>query len=104
MVDDTDGDGVLINEEATGAYRTVFLALTTSGGATPQEALALDRMPVDGSEGQLNYERTFSASAVPDGLLEHFSSGHVVQHGIDAKPTRQRWPRLSRKVKRGQEP
>jgi hypothetical protein len=45
MVDDTDGDGVLTNEDATGEYGTVFLALTTSGGATPQDGLAVDRMP-----------------------------------------------------------
>jgi hypothetical protein len=81
---DTDGDGVLTNEEATGEYGTVFLALTTSGGATPQDGLAVDRMPVADSEGRLDYERTFSANVVPDGLLEHLSSVHVVQHGIDA--------------------
>jgi hypothetical protein len=80
---DTDGDGVLTNEEATGEYGTVFLALTTSGGATPQDGLAVDRMPVADSQGRLNYERAFSAKMVPDGLLEHLSSLHVVQHGID---------------------
>ena len=80
---DTDGDGVLTNEEATGEYGTVFLALTTSGGATPEDGLDVDRMPVADSKGRLNYERTFSAELVPDGLLEHLSSLHVVQHGID---------------------
>ena len=80
---DTDGDGALTNEEATGEYGTVFFALTTSGGATPQDGLAVDRMPVADSQGRLNYERTFSADTVPDGLLEHLSSLHVVQHGID---------------------
>ena len=40
-------------------------------------------MPVADSEGRLDYERTFSAKAVPDGLLEHLSSVHIVQHGID---------------------
>ena len=81
---DTDGDGVLTNEEATGEYGTVFLALTTSGGATPQDGLDVDRMPVADSKGRINYERTFPAKMVPDGLLEHLSSLHVVQHGIDA--------------------
>src|SRR5512132_3301547 len=80
---DTDGDGVLTNEEAAGEYGTVFLALTTSGGVTPQDGLAVDRMPVADSKGRVNYERTFSAKMVPDGLLEHLSSLHVVQHGID---------------------
>src|SRR5215203_7340932 len=81
---DKDGDGVLTNEEATGEYGTVFLALTTEGGATPQDGLDVKRMPVADSEGSLDYERTFSAKAVPDGLVEHLSSLHVVQHGIDA--------------------
>ena len=81
---DTDGDGVLTNEEATGEYGTVFLALTTQGGATPQDGLDVKRMPVADSKGRVNYERTFSAKTVPDGLLEHLSSLHVVQHGIDA--------------------
>jgi hypothetical protein len=81
---DKDGDGVLTNEEATGEYGTVFLALTTSGGATPQDGLAVDRMPVADSGGRLDYERTFTAETVPEGMLEHLSSLHVVQHGIDA--------------------
>jgi len=80
---DTDGDGVLTNEEAAGEYGTVFLALTTTGGATPQDGLDVKRMPVADSKGRVNYERTFSAKIVPDGLVEHLSSLHVVQHGID---------------------
>ena len=50
---DTDGDGVLTNEEATGEYGTVFLALTTSGGATPQDGLDVKRMPVADSRAVL---------------------------------------------------
>jgi hypothetical protein len=80
---DTDGDGVLINEEATGEYGAIFLALTTRGGATPQDGLDVSRMPVADSKGRLNYERTFPAKMVPAGLREHLSSLHVVQHGID---------------------
>jgi hypothetical protein len=80
---DTDGDGVLTNEEATGEYGKIFLALTTRGGATPQDGLDVARMPVADSNGRLNYERTFTAKMVPDGLIEHLSSVHVVQHGID---------------------
>jgi hypothetical protein len=80
---DTDGDGVLTNEEATGEYGTIFLALTTRGGATPQDGLDVSRMPVADSRGSLDYDRTFPARMVPDGLLEHLSSVHIVQHGID---------------------
>ncbi|HMI33124.1 MAG TPA: hypothetical protein VK499_03260 [Propionibacteriaceae bacterium] len=84
LKNDTDGDGVLTNEEATGEYGAIFLALTTGGNGTPQDGLDVDRMPVADSRGRLNYERTFPAQMVPDGLLEHLSSLHVVQHGIDA--------------------
>jgi hypothetical protein len=81
---DTDGDGVLTNEEGTGEYGTIFFALTTRGGSTPQDALDATRMPVADSSGRIDYERTFPSEMVPDGLLEHLSSLHVVQHGIDA--------------------
>jgi hypothetical protein len=83
LKNDTNGDGVLTNEEATGEYGAIFLALTTRGGATPQDGLDANRMPVADSKGRLNYERTFPAKMVPDRLLEHLSSLHVVQHGID---------------------
>jgi hypothetical protein len=81
---DTDGDGYLTNEEATGEYGTIFLALTTRGGGTPLDGLAVDRMPVADSKGRLDYQRTFPAAMVPDGLITHLAEVHVVQHGIDA--------------------
>jgi hypothetical protein len=80
---DTDGDGVLTNEEASGEYGTIFMALTTRGGATPQDGLDVSRMPTADKQGRLDYERTFSAKAVPDGLIKNLASLHVVQHGID---------------------
>ena len=80
---DTDGDGVLTNEEASGEYGIIFMALTTRGGATPQDGLDVARMPVADKKGDLDYERTFSAKEVPDGLIDNLASLHVVQHGID---------------------
>jgi hypothetical protein len=80
---DTDGDGILTNEEGMGEYGLIFLPLTTRGSATPKDAMAADRMPVADSKGRLNYERTFPAAMLPDGLLDNLSSMHVVQHGID---------------------
>jgi len=80
---DSDGDGVLTNEEATGEYGTVFFALTTKGGATAKDGLDVARMPVADAKGRLTYERTFSADEVPEGLIEHLASVHIVQHGID---------------------
>jgi len=80
---DKDGDGVLTNEEGMGEYGAIFFPLTTKGSATPQDALAADRMPVADAQGRISYERTFPADMVPEGLLEHLSELHVVQHGID---------------------
>jgi hypothetical protein len=60
--------------------------LTTKGGATatPKDALDAKRMPVADAKGTIDYERTFPADMVPDGLIEHLSTMHVVQHGMDA--------------------
>jgi hypothetical protein len=74
----------LTNEEASGEYGTIFLALTTSGDGSPESGLALDRMPVADSSGNITYKRTFAADQVPDELLTNLSHVHVVQHGIDA--------------------
>jgi hypothetical protein len=83
LENDKDGDGYLSNEEATGEYGTIFLSLTTSGDASADSGLALDRMPVADSSGNLDYERTFDADDVPADLLANLAEVHVVQHGID---------------------
>jgi hypothetical protein len=83
LKDDKNGDGILTNEEAMGEYGTIFFSLTTRGDSSAKSALAVDRMPVADSKGRLDYRRTFSAKRVPDALLTHLSSLHVVQHGID---------------------
>ena len=80
---DTDGDGLITNEEAAGEYGDVFFALTTRGDTSPKSGLALDRMPTADADGDIDYERTFAADEVPDGLIKHLSDVHVVQHGID---------------------
>jgi hypothetical protein len=82
-MDDKNHDGILTNEEAMGEYGTIFFALTTSGGATPQDGLDVKRMPVADSKGRIDYARTFPAAMIPHGLREHLSALHVVQHGID---------------------
>ena len=59
--------------------------MTTSGGATatPKDALDPEANASRRRRGPISYERTFPAEMLPDGLLEHLSSMHVVQHGID---------------------
>ena len=83
MESDTDGDGLLTNEEAAGEYGDVFMSLTTNGDASAESGLAVDRMPVADESGRIDYDRTFSADEVPEGLVEQLSHLHVVQHGID---------------------
>ena len=83
MANDEDGDGVVTNEEGTGEYGAIFLALTTRGDTSADSGLATDRMPVADASGRLDYRRTSAAADVPDVLLAHLSDAHVVQHGID---------------------
>jgi hypothetical protein len=83
MEADVDGDGLLTNEEASGEYGDVFMALTTEGDASAASGLAIDRMPVADSAGTVDYDRTFSADELPDGLVDRLEHVHVVQHGID---------------------
>ncbi len=75
--------GSSTNEEASGEYGNVFMALTTEGDASADSGLAIDRMPVASASGHVDYNRTFSADEVPEGLVEQLSEVHVVQHGID---------------------
>lgn len=84
MDDDTDGDGWLTNEEASGEYGNVYLALTTRGDVSADSGLSMDRMPVADDRGRLRYDRTIPAGQVPDGLVAELANVHVVQHGIDA--------------------
>lgn len=84
MASDTDGDGWLTNEEATGEYGSAMLALTTRGDTTATSMLDLSRMPVADARGRLRYDRTIPAEQVPDGLARQLVHLHVVQHGIDA--------------------
>ena len=83
MADDTNGDGVVTNEEGSGEYGSVFLALTTTGDTSAKSGLALDRMPVADENGRLEYDRTIPADALPTGLVDRLSALHIVQHGID---------------------
>ena len=79
--------GSSTNEEATGEYGSHLLSIDNqwwSDCDAERRPRPPTRMPVADAKGRINYERTFPADMVPDGLLEHLSSMHVVQHGIDA--------------------
>ncbi|OKK22287.1 hypothetical protein AMK16_03760 [Streptomyces sp. CB00455] len=78
--DDTDGDGVLSNTEATVDYGDINISLTTSGDTKAASGLAVDRMPVADKQGKVSYERTIT---VGQDVVDHIKDLHVVQHGID---------------------
>lgn len=81
---DKDGDGFVTTEEGLPAYGDIFISLTTSGDTTKKSGLAVDRMPKADAQGNLSYQRTIKASALPAGTIAHLKDLHIVQHGIDA--------------------
>ncbi|MCX4545717.1 hypothetical protein [Streptomyces sp. NBC_01565] len=78
--DDTDGDGILSNTEATKDYGDINISLTTSGDTKATSGLAVERMPVADKEGKVSYKRTISVSQA---VVDHIKDLHIVQHGID---------------------
>ncbi|MGH3386460.1 MAG: hypothetical protein ACRDO1_17915 [Nocardioidaceae bacterium] len=81
---DKNGDGQVATEEGLPQYGDVFISLTTKGDTTKKSGLAVDRMPMADADGNLDYDRTIPADAVPDGTIESLSHLHIVQHGLDA--------------------
>ncbi|MDA5280240.1 MULTISPECIES: hypothetical protein [unclassified Streptomyces] len=78
--DDTNGDGILNNTEATVDYGDINISLTTSGETKATSGLAVERMPVADKAGKLSYQRTIT---VGQDVVDHIKDLHVVQHGID---------------------
>ncbi|CAM5576268.1 hypothetical protein [Streptomyces avidinii] len=78
--DDTDGDGVLSNTEATHDYGDINISLTTGGDTKATSGLDVQRMPVADKQGTIRYKRTI---AVGQDVVDHIKDLHVVQHGID---------------------
>lgn len=81
---DKDGDGQVATEEGLPQYGDVFVSLTTKGDTSKKSGLAVDRMPVADAKGDLSYERTIPASALPKGTVDSLQHLHIVQHGLDA--------------------
>lgn len=78
--DDTNGDGILDNTEATVHYGDINISLTESGATDAGSGLAVDRMPVADAQGKVSYKRTIT---VGQDVVEHIKDLHIVQHGID---------------------
>ncbi len=81
---DVNGDGQVATEEGLPDYGGIMVSLTTSGDASADSGLAVDRMPVADASGNLNYSRTIPAAMIPEGIVENVDNLHIVQHGLDA--------------------
>lgn len=81
---DKNGDGQVSTEEGLPQYGDVFVSLTTKGDTSKKSGLAVDRMPVADADGNLSYDRTIPASALPPGTIASLDHLHIVQHGLDA--------------------
>jgi hypothetical protein len=80
---DSDGDGVVGLLESSPAYGGVYVSLTTTGDASEDSGLALERMPVADGEGNLRYDRTFAPEELPAGTAQFIRNHHVAHHGVD---------------------
>lgn len=78
--DDTNGDGILDNTEATVHYGDINISLTQSGGTDAGSGLAVDRMPVADAQGKVSYKRTIT---VGQDVVDQIKDLHIVQHGVD---------------------
>ncbi len=83
MERDVNGDGQVSTEEGLPDYGGVMVSLTTSGDASADSGLAVDRMPVADASGNLNYRRMIPAAMIPEGIVENVDNLHIVQHGLD---------------------
>ena len=77
---DKDKDGLINTTEGEPFYGPIEVSLTTSGDASKDSGVAVDRMPVAKADGTITYERTFP---LPAGVTaEMISKGVIVTHGI----------------------
>lgn len=77
---DKDNDGLINTTEGQPAYGPIEVSLTTSGDASKDSGLAVDRFPVANVQGEVAYERTF---ALPEGVTEEMiGKGVIVTHGV----------------------
>jgi len=77
---DANNDGYISVAEGVPFYGGIQSSLTTSGDATADSALALDRFPTANANGSYTYSRTLNLS---DAKIADLTNGHIVVHGID---------------------
>ncbi len=73
-------DSLIETVDGLADYGPILVSFTTSGGTTPDDALALDRMPVAKDNGKVTYRRTVE---VPTEVARHLEEKHIVIHGHD---------------------
>lgn len=77
---DKDKDGLINTTEGAPSYGPIEISLTTSGDASKDSGLAVERFPVADAQGVVSYERTFP---LPEGVTEEMiGNGVIVTHGI----------------------
>lgn len=77
-------DGILTVLEGVPFYGGIAQSLTTTGDASGDSALALDRFPVANEDGNFVYNRTFTVGDdIPADVVENITDGHIVVHGFD---------------------
>ena len=88
--DDANDDFRLNTAEGVPAYGPIAVSLTTKGNTSDASALAVDRMPVAGRNGNYVYYRTgirlvpsATESAAEIGAAIRNGQGVVVVHGVD---------------------
>jgi len=77
---DKDGDGLINTGEGEPSYGPIAVSLTTSGDASKDSGVAVDRFPVANADGTVTYERTLE---LPKGVTEEMiTQGVIVTHGV----------------------
>lgn len=77
---DESGDGLVSLEEGAPFYGPIDVSFTTSGDTSAASGLALERFPVAGADGNLDYHRTFT---IPKSVAKDLTQLHIVLHGLD---------------------
>lgn len=77
-------DGILTVLDGVPFYGGIVQSLTTTGDASGDSALALDRFPVANKAGNYVYNRTFTVGDdIPEDVVDNITDGHIVVHGFD---------------------